>query len=79
MILLIMKELINKFDSSSIKLYVLFCYMCAEKEKQMTQEWILKQVGLSVNNNNKQKITDITNNLAKCGLISKILHKSRIP
>lgn len=67
----IMLELIRNFDSSAIKIYVLFCYMCVQKEKQMTQEWILKQIGLSVNNNNEQKITNITNALAKCGLINK--------
>lgn len=68
----IMESLIHTCNSNSIKVYVLLKYMCRDGRKQISREWLLKQIGLSERSDNNLKvITDITDMLHLCGYINK--------
>ncbi len=68
----IMEALIHSFNSNSIKIYVLLKYMCRDGKKKITQEWLLKQIGLSSDSkNNRQMLSDITTELHCGGYINK--------
>lgn len=68
----IMEALIHSFNSNSIKIYVLLKYMCRDGKKKITQEWLLKQIGLSADSkNNRQMLSDITTELHCGGYINK--------
>lgn len=67
-----MEALIHSFNSNSIKIYVLLKYMCRNGKKKITQEWLLKQIGLSSDSkNNRQMLSDITTELHCGGYINK--------
>lgn len=68
----IMEALIHSFNSNVIKIYVLLKYMCRDRKKKITQEWLLKQIGLSSDSkNNRQMLSDITTELHCGGYINK--------
>ena len=68
----IMEALIHSFNSNVIKIYVLLKYMCRDGKKKITQEWLLKQIGLSSDSkNNRQMLSDITTELHCGGYINK--------
>ena len=68
----IMEALIHSFNSNAIKVYIVLKYMCRNGKKKISQEWLLKQIGLNVNShNNNRLITNITTELHCGGYINK--------
>lgn len=68
----IMEALIHSFNSTAIKVYVLLKYMCRNGKRKISQEWILKQIGLSSDSwNNRRSLRNITTELHCGGYINK--------
>ena len=75
----ILKLLINKFDSATIKIYILLKYLCLNQQKAITNNYIIEQIGLSSKSNkNSSSVTDRINNLIDYGLIKKFKNKKAI-
>ena len=62
--------LINACSSHAIKIYILLKYICGDKEKKMTREFIAKQIGLS-SSKGVDIVSDCTSVLASSGFINK--------
>lgn len=68
----IMQSLIHTCNSNAIKIYIILRYLCRKGKKQVSQKWLIDQIGLSEKSkNNYQIITDITDTLHLCGYINK--------
>lgn len=68
----IMESLIHSFNSNAIKVYVLLKYVCINGKKRISQEWMLRQIGLSPDSwNNRRALSDITTELHCGGYINK--------
>lgn len=66
-----LRVLINTGNSNMIKIYILLKYLCKNKEKKITREFIAKEIGLSINSKNLMVVTDCTKILSASGFISK--------
>lgn len=66
-----LRVLINTGNSNMIKIYILLKYLCKNKEKKITREFIAKEIGLSVNSKNLKVISDCTKILSASGYIGK--------
>ena len=66
----ILRMLINACSSHAIKIYILLKYICGDKEKKMTREFIAKQIGLS-SSKGVDIVSDCTSVLASSGFINK--------
>lgn len=65
-------EVLVKEDSNTIKTYVLLKYMCREKGRTISREYIADSIGLSSNSSSSlQVISNVTNKLEDLKLISK--------
>jgi hypothetical protein len=62
-----MPLLLNGLSNNCIKLYTVLLWSCRAGEKQLTQDWLAEQIGLS--KNTKKAIRDNIMVLEKCGLI----------
>lgn len=66
-----LRYLINVSNSNTIKVYILLKYLCQDKEKNVTREYIAEQIGLSKKSrSNLQEISDITDMLFNTGFIN---------
>lgn len=67
----ILKLLINKADSNTIKAYIFLKYMCRNGAKDIHRAYIAEQIGLSTNSKSLKVISKITNKLEELKLIKK--------
>lgn len=68
----VMEALIHSFNSTTIKIYILLKYMCRNGKRQITQSWLLNQIGLSdKSHNNYKMLLDITTELHCGGYINR--------
>lgn len=67
----ILKSLAENCDSNTIKIYLLLKNCCYGGERTITREFICNSIGLSTCSPNMTKISKITDNLVKMGLINK--------
>lgn len=67
----ILKLLINKTNSNTIKAYILLKYMCRFGMKDVHRVYIAEQIGLSTNSQSLKVISKITNKLEELELIKK--------
>lgn len=64
----VLTSLVTSTNSRMISLYLLLKYHLKDGRKQMTQEYIANQIGMSVNS--RKEIKQMLNDLAKLGLIA---------
>ena len=56
----IVKVLLSACSSNAIKVYCTLAWLCREEEKQVTRDWLAKEIGLSTNcKNNLDEISNI--------------------
>lgn len=67
----ILKLLINKADSNTIKAYIFLKYMCRNGARDIHRVYIAEQIGLSTNSESLKSISKITNKLEELRLIKK--------
>lgn len=76
----ILRYMVNVYNSNTIKVYCTIKWLLYDKDKkgyikrQLTRDFLCRQIGLSINSkNNLQAMTDILNSLVASGLLKRTM------